>query len=732
MKRSPVLPMWLSRRKFLQLAGIGAVASFLQACSEIVAPTPPPLDLPTPSAPAEATARAFLRAWQAGDFVAMYAMLTPTTQAQIKQNDFVKRYQDWTTEATIQSIKPELGATIEEGNTAQTKVQVTFETVALGTFAEANQLPLRHEFGRWGILWSPSTFFVALGGNSSLKFYPTRSTRGNLYDRSGQPLAVGGQMVSVSVWPAELRRQGREAQVVAGLAPILNLSIAKIKEKYADLNPEWTTYIADISSERAQANANLLQQPGVQTDIKETRDYPQALGAAHVVGYAGKITKDELPTLYGKGYREDDSFGRVGLEKLAESYIGGKRGGRLAAVATDGSSEVTVREQAARQSFSVYTTIDLDLQKKAETAMENRVGAAVVMDVKTGSVLAMVSRPSYDPNIFVDKLRQRETAALLNNSAKPLLNRATLGAYPPGSVWKVVTLTAALERGNMGPSTPFNDPGFYDGVPGFRKFCWLWKYGRGHGTIGLAKALTASCDVTFYQVGARLNQIDPNLMPGVAYAFGFGSVTGSGLAEAEGNVSDPKKQTWVPNDPVDMAIGQDTMLVTPLQIVSMMAAVANGGTLWKPRLLDKVSDIVSGTEQSLPGEKRGVLPLSATNLQVIRDALRGVTTDQKDGTAYYVFAGSPIISAGKTGTAQTPGTGEPHSWFAGYAPADDPEIAVAVIAEHAGEGSAVAAPIFKKIVEAYFKVDVTPTPTPAANKTPTANRTPTLTPTPKP
>jgi penicillin-binding protein 2 len=729
MRKSGLVPLWLSRRKFLQLTGIGALASFLQACSEIVAPTPPPLEMPTPSAPAEATARAFVQAWKASDYVSMYAMLTPAAQAQIKRDEFVKHYQDWTTEATISSVKPELGATIQEGNTAQSRMQVTFETAALGTFVETNQLALRYESDRWGVLWTSSTFLAALGNNSTLKFYPTRSTRGNIYDRNGQALAVGGQLVSVSLWPAELRRRGSEAQVVAALAPILNLSIAKIKEKYADLNPEWTTYIGDISSERAQANANLLQQPGIQTDIKETREYPQKLMAAHLVGYAGAITKDELPALYSKGYREDDTFGRAGLEKLAEPHIGGKRGGKLTVVAGDGSSEVIIREVPARQSFSVYTTIDLDLQKKAETAFENRVGAAVVMDVKTGSVVAMVSRPTYDPNVFVDKLRQKETTALLNNPGKPLLNRATLGAYPPGSVWKTVTLSAALERGNMNQYTQFNDPGFYDGVPGFRKFCWIWKYGKGHGLIGLAKALTASCDVTFYQVGARLNQIDPNLMPSVAYAFGFGSVTGSGLAEAEGNVSDPKKQTWVPNDPVDMAIGQDTMLVTPLQIVSMMAAVANGGTLWKPRFLNQVSDILDGSLQDLPGEKRGTLPVSAANLQVIRDALRGVTTDQKDGTAYYVFANSPIVSAGKTGTAQTPGTGEPHSWFAGYAPADNPEIAVAVIAEHAGEGSAVAAPIFKKIVEAYFKVDVTPTPTPAANATP---KTPTRTPTPKP
>lgn len=703
----------------MQFLSLGVLASGLEACADLVSPPPPPTELPTPTAPAEATALVYMRAWEAGDYAGMYQMLTPSAQGTITQEAFVKRYRDILSEATVTRVLPALVSVLEEGNTAQAHFKATFETVVLGTFTDDNRLTLRRESDRWGVVWSASAIFAGLGPNQGVRLVPIRSTRGNIYDRQGNAIAVGESLVSVYLWPAEMRRNGNEDKVLAALSPILNLTIAKIREKYIDLNAEWKTFIADITAERAQANAVTLQMPGIALDTRESRGYPGVFRAAHLAGYTGKITAEELKTLYARGYREDDMVGRAGLEALAEPYIGGKRGGQLLAINTDGTPVATLREQSAQQSFSVFSTIDLGVQEIAENALGNRIGSVVVMEAKTGNVLAMVSRPTYDPNVFVDRLRDKEAQNLLSNPAKPLLNRAVLGAYPPGSVYKVVTIACAFERGGMGQWTPFNDPGYYDGVPGFRKYCWLWAYGRGHGIIGLALALTASCDVTFYQVGAALNRIDPNLMPSFGYAFGFGSPTGIGLAEAEGNVSDPKKQSWVPNDPVDMAIGQDTMLVTPIQMADMMAAVANGGTLFRPRLLGSVSDILSGARQTFSSETRGSLPVSSANLAVIRQALRGVTTDLKNGTAAYVFEGDPVISAGKTGTAQTPGaTSDPHAWFAGYAPADNPEIVVVVIVEHGGEGSKVAAPIFRKIIDGYFKVDLTPTPRP--NTTPGA------------
>jgi penicillin-binding protein 2 len=265
---------------------------------------------------------------------------------------------------------------------------------------------------------------------------------------------------------------------------------------------------------------------------------------------------------------------------------------------------------------------------------------------------------------------------------------------------------------------------------GYPKACWIAAYGKTHGHIALEHALTASCDITFYQVGLRLNQINQELMPSYCYSYGLGSLTGIGIEESAGNVPDPKdQQPWIPTDPVDMAIGQDTFLVSPLQILDAVAAVANGGTLWKPRLVYKIHDAADGTDQVWQSEKRGDVPVSANNLQVIRNALKGVTTD-KDGTAWFDFEKLAVVCAGKTGTAQVPGKNEPHAWFAGYAPADSPEIACVVMVENGGEGSQTAAPLFRKVIEKYFHLEPTPTPT-RPSKTP-STPAPEATPTPGP
>ncbi len=248
------------------------------------------------------------------------------------------------------------------------------------------------------------------------------------------------------------------------------------------------------------------------------------------------------------------------------------------------------------------------------------------------------------------------------------------------------------------------------------KGCWITAYGKTHGRIGLAHALTASCDITFYQVGLHLDRTDQGLMTSFSRAFGLGSPTGIEIEESTGNVPDPKKQeNWILNDAADTAIGQDTFLTSPLQIVDFVAAVANGGALWKPRLIGKIHDIMNG-DQDVPSEKRGTLPVSAGNLATIREALKGVTTD-KDGTAQFVFTGLTVICAGKTGTAQVPGAADPHAWFAGFAPADDPQIACVVMVENGGEGSKTSAPIFRKVMEKYFNVK--PTPVPKGKATPT-------------
>ena len=357
----------------------------------------------------------------------------------------------------------------------------------------------------------------------------------------------------------------------------------------------------------------------------------------------------------------------------------------------------------AKQSQNIYAALDLDVQQIADKAMKDTVGAAVVMDVSNGNVLAMVSNPGFDPNKLTQKITPQELRALLNDPNDPLVNRATQSAFPPGSVFKIVSFAAALEKGGYTVGSMFNDPGYWDGLgQNFRKVCWIYtEFKIGHGTLSLSNALVESCDVAFYQVGQRLDNIDRNILPSFARSFGLGSPTGIEISEVTGNIPDPNRGLWRPGDPINLVIGQGALLTSPLQIANMMAAVANGGTLYRPHVVSRISSLADGTEKTFPAQVQGKLPASAGTLASIRQALYRVTTD-KDGTAVNVFKGSKVTVAGKTGTAEVFKEGEPHSWFAAYAPAENPKIAVVVIAEHGGEGSKTAAQIVREIVEKYF------------------------------
>lgn len=717
----------LTRRAFLKFLALGGAVAALQACDGAESTPPPPTVQPTitPTAtpapqPADVTARLFLDAWNKGNYAAMYAALAPASQTKISQNDFIARYQNVLNEATITQVNAALTSIAEEGSTATAQFKVHFETALLGPLEQTNAFSLLREQGKWGILWSPRLILTQLENGNRVKLYVTKSTRGNIYDRTGAPLAIGVQALVVNVWPAEMRRNGVEAQVLAALEPILGLSQNDIKKRYGGQNPEWKIPIQTIAPEIAQANAEALSLPGIVLEEQDARQYPLGAAAGHIAGYVGQISADELGELYGKGYREGEYFGRAGLEHLAEEYLSGGRGGKLVALNADGAPVQVIAERAAEQSQSVYATLDSELQKHLATLLNDKRGSITVMDVKTGGILAMFSSPGFDSNAFVDRERNQERANYLTSPQKIMLNRATQGAYPHGSVQKIITTATALERGGMSPHTPFHCTGIWKGL-GYPKACWINAYGKTHGNISLQNALTQSCDIAFYETGLILHKQDPNLLTDFCRAFGLGSETGIGLQEVAGNVPDPRVQEWQPTDSTDMAIGQDTFQTTPLQVVNFVAAVANGGVLWRPNLIAKIQDFVNETEQIVQPQKRGELPVSAANLQAVREGMRGVTMS-KDGTAAFVFDKLPVSTAGKTGTSQVAGNHDPHAWFAGYAPFEDPQIACCVMVENGGEGSKVAAPIFRKVIEKYFNVkppppakkgEPTPTPPPS-------------------
>jgi penicillin-binding protein 2 len=445
-----------------------------------------------------------------------------------------------------------------------------------------------------------------------------------------------------------------------------------------------------------------------------TRSYREEIIAPHVVGIVGPIAAEEVDLWREQGYSGDEMVGWIGLERWGESYLAGQPGARLEILTEDGQQIAVLADRLARESSSLYTTFDRTFQKEVQEILGKRLGAIAVLEAKTGRVLALATYPSFDPNPFAGGISQGQWQALQADYRRPLVNRATQGTYPPGSVFKTVTMAAGMEDGGLSASSVFLCRGTWTGLgPNWPKTCWAR---NGHGNISLEKALTVSCDITFYQVGLLLNGVGQDVLPRYARAFGFGAPTGIEVEEDPGLVPDPawkiqtKGEGWAPGDSVNLAIGQSELLVSPLQVAVMMAAVGNGGTLYRPQVVEMIASDPSRPDWSLGPIATAQLPVSAETLNVIQESLYRVTS-APEGTAYQAFKGLDLAVAGKTGTAES-GQEDPHAWFAGYAPADDPEIAIAVVVEHSGEGASYAAPLFRAVVEAYFKIEPTPTPAP--------------------
>lgn len=710
-------------------------ASVLGACFPFVPGSPtspapqvtptPPLDQP------EGVAQTFLNAWTAGDYSGMYSLLTPGRQAQYSLETFTNTYTSTAAAMTLNSVEAVPVSMLSEnvGTTAQLAFQVTYNTQVLGPIQEDLNMLLKFENERWGVVWSPALIFEQLANGNTLQLEVVTPSRANIYDRNSLPLVTAdAQTYTITIVPGQINTNF-EGQMLDLLSQVMRMAPADIKKNYDGMSADRTYQLGDADVETIQANWNALNSyPGLGFIEKTGRRYFDVL-APHVLGYTSQMSPEQVEEYSKLGYQGDEIVGQSGLEKWGETYLAGTRGGVLSAYTPGGQFFQEIARKDSQPAQSIYTTLDRNLQTMVQDIIQEAysageltwaqpqvVGGAavVVLDVNTGAVLAMYSYPYFDPNVLNPNnshplYTNTYLQELIDNPLKPYFNRATQGEYPGGSVFKVVTMSTALGSDLFEPSTPYTCTGVWTGLGADTpRYDWLE---GGHGPITLAQALTGSCNPYFYQVGLKTGQQDFNLIPSYARQYGFGSKMGIEIEEESGLIPDKdwlfqeRGQTWTLDDSVNIAIGQGDILVTPLQIASMIATVANGGTVYRPQLVDHIGLLGEEPTVTFKPETTGTLTLSPEELAVIRESMHQVAADPVIGTAEYRLGSlnNLLPIAGKTGTAQVSGANaQPIAWFAGFAPYDAPEIAVVVMIENGGNGSTVAAPIFRRIIERWY------------------------------
>ena len=666
-------------------------------------PTPAITPTPTPLPQPDSVAQAYFSALEKTDTGAMYALLTPDSRQRISAVDFDAIYRHVLNQTTTLNLTVTPEAISTRTDRAQANFRTVWHTGLFGDMTTENTMNLRFTAGRWGVVWEPMLLMPQLGYGITLILREEPVTRGEILAADETPLATNGQVIAVGVVPGQLQNR---AEAIAALSQLLDMDAAKISAKIDAAQPDWYVPLGEIDLAAAAGAGTLLtESPGIDATAHSARSYPQGDTAAHIVGVLGAIPADKLDSFRKMGYRGDEMVGQTGLEAWGEPFLAGKRGGRLVTLAPSGVEKETVAVAKPVPGGNIHLHLNIPLQQRAEELLGKRRGSIVVMK-PTGELLAMATYPRFFPQSFAAGIDADTWNALLNNPDRPLVNRAAQSAYPPGSVFKIVSMAAAMEKLDMSPETTFFCSGTWYGLGEDNpKKCWLE---TGHGTISLRDGLTQSCDVVFYEVGKALYEADPALLPEMARAFGLGQPTGIlGVDETAGIVPDNTWKQSTLNEPlyvgdmVNMAIGQGYLLTTPLQVAQLVAAIAAQGSEYRPQVIARLNSRNAG-DQFFPAEIARQVAVTPFTLANIQQAMFGVAHGRY-GTARKAFDGVGFSVAGKTGTAET-GIDAPHAWFAGYAPADAPQVVIAVMLENAGEGSEFAAPVFRRMAESYFSI----------------------------
>ena len=558
--------------------------------------------------------------------------------------------------------------------------------------------------------------WASLSENNRIRLQRIPPTRGRIADVNGEPLVDNRPSFDVVVVPEDTDDLASTIRLASDFLATDSPDVDALV-KAARKRPPYEGLIVqrDVPFDAVvKFETHQLDLPGISLDVGPLRTYPFGPVASHLLGYVGEVSGSELEA--DSRYRMGDLIGKFGAEKSFESWLRGEPGGRQIEVDSLGRRLRVLSEAPESQGQSLVLTIDRRLQQFGEQLMKDHFGSLVVLRPESGEILAMVSNPGFDPNVFARGIRSKEWNGLINSPTKPLNNRAIQGQYPPGSTFKIVTAAAALEEGVVTPFTRIFCGGSYYFA---RRSYRCWKPG-GHGSVNLHDALVQSCDVYFYQVGQRLGV---DTIAEYANRFGLGLPTGilldnekPGLIPSSAWKKRRFNEPWYAGETLSVAIGQGYVLATPLQMASLAATVANGGTRYRPHFVKRVENNAGEVVEEFPAEETGEVKFKRSTLHQIRDALRDVVNSPR-GTGKLARLPSVDV-AGKTGTSQVFKMGRKvvktdrmprhlrdHAWFVAFAPVDDPEIAIAVLVEHAGGGGGkFGAPIAHDIADFYFAI----------------------------
>ena len=565
-------------------------------------------------------------------------------------------------------------------------------------------------------------YYQTRAEENRISLVPIVPNRGLIVDRNGVVLARNYSAYTLEITPSKAMNMDA---VIDELAQIVDIQ-PKDRKRFKKLLDESKTFESLpirtrlTDEEVAKFIARHYRFPGVDIKARLFRQYPQGELASHLLGYIGRVNDSDLDKIEEEdqeaNYRGTEHFGKTGLEQHYEFDLHGQTGFEQVEVDAGGHAVRTLASTAPVAGNNLTLTVDAKLQEVAEKAFGDRRGALVAIEPSTGGILALVSMPGYDPNQFVDGIDPSNWDALNNSPDKPMINRALNGAYPPGSTFKPYMALGALTIGKRRPEQTIFDPGYF----AFGNHTFHDDKKGGHGTVDMYKSIVESCDTYYYMLA---NDMGIDNIAHFMRQFGFGSRTGVDIdGESEGvlpspewkraRFKKPEQQKWYAGETISIGIGQGYNAYTPIQLAQAVATLANNGVMYRPHLVQYITDSKTGAKTLIEPKPLRTIPLKQENIDVIKRAMIGVN---QEGTGARAFAGAEYVSAGKTGTAQVFSLkGEKyaeghvkqelrdHALFIAFAPADQPKIALAVLVENGGFGAQAAAPIARQVIDYYL------------------------------